>query len=105
MFRGDEEMLFYLEPKNLVYPRSGDGIFAPGLSVDFEVLDAKGVVVGRQDRFGVFRFSSRSRLQDIYVNLSASMTGAPPGAYQVRFTLHDLNSPKTAVVIQAITRK
>ena len=105
VFAGDEEMYFYFEPKNLVYPKSAQGLYAPGLSVDLELLDADGTVVARKDAFGDFSFSSRSRLQDIFVNLTLSMTGAPPGRYTVRYTLRDKNSPKTAILTQAITRK
>ena len=105
MFSGDEEMYFYFEPKNLVYPKSAEGLFAPGLAVDLEVLDGEGDVVARKDRFGDFSFSSRSRLQDIFVNLTLAMTGAPAGQYTVRFTLRDKNSPKTAILTQAITRR
>ena len=105
VFRGDEAMLFYLEPKNLVYPRNAEGIFTPGLAIDLEILDAAGAVVGRKDRFGVFPFASRSPLQDIYANLEVSLTGAPPGEYEIRFVLHDMNSAKTVTVAQKVTLK
>jgi hypothetical protein len=105
IFEGDEAMLFYLEPKNLVYPRNEKGFYTPGLSIDLEIRDAAGLVVGRKERFGVFPFTSQSPLQDIYVNLETSLTGAPPGNYEVRFVLHDLNSPKTVTLTQKVTRR
>ncbi len=105
VFAGDEEMYFYFEPKNLVYPKSAQGLFTPGLSVDLELLDASGEVAARRDRFGDFSFASRSRLQDIFVNLTLTTPGFPAGQYTVRLTLRDKNSPKTAILTQAITRK
>jgi hypothetical protein len=35
------------------------------------------------------------------VNLHLTFEGAPPGAYEVRFTVRDRNSAKTATVKQA----
>jgi len=104
VFRGDEAMLFYLEPKNLIYPRNAQGLFTPGLAIDLEIADAAGTVIGRKDRFGVFPFTSQSPLRDIFVNLEVSLSG-PPGDYEIRFVLHDLNSTKTATVKQKVTRR
>lgn len=101
-FAGADELLFYLEPKNLLYPKSG-GSYKPGLEVDLAVLDAAGDVVANKEKFGAFRFASRSRLQDIYLNLTVTLNGAPPGEYTVRFVVRDLNSDKSAQVEQKIT--
>ena len=100
-YRQDEELHFYLEPKNLVYPKAADGTYKPAFDVGFEILDKDGASVAKQDRFGSFQFTSQSALQDIYVNLHLTLTGAPPGAYEVRFTVKDVNSDKTATVKQA----
>jgi hypothetical protein len=97
-FRGDEQMHFYLEPKNLVYSRGADGLYKPGFDVGFEIVDKNGVTVASQDKFGSFRFTSKSALQDIYVNLHVSVEGAPAGDYEIRFTVRDANSAKTATV-------
>jgi len=100
-FRRNEELHFYLEPKNLVYPRSPEGLYKPAFDVGFEIVDGDGHVVARQDRFGSFQFSSKSALQDIYVNLHLTFEGAPPGHYEVRFTMKDANSAKTVTMKQA----
>ena len=101
--RGGGDLHFYLEPKNLVYPRSADGTYRPAFDVGFEIVDKDGDVVGNQERFGSFQFASRSALQDIYVNLHITFTGAPPGTYEIRFTVKDTNSDKTATVTQAFS--
>jgi hypothetical protein len=102
VFAADDELRFYLEPKNLVYPEVG-GVYRPGLEVDLEVIDAEGDMVARKEKFGAFRFASRSRLQDIYLNLTVTLTGAPPGEYTVRFVVRDLHSAKSARVERKIT--
>ena len=102
-YSGSEPLLFYMEPKNLVYARSG-GLYKPGFSVDLAVLDADGEVIASQDKFGAFDFSSQSRFQDIFVNLTLTLTGVPAGDYTVRFTVRDANSKKSATVEKTITR-
>jgi hypothetical protein len=37
--------------------------------------------------------------------LHLELTGGPAGSYQVRFVVHDANSPKTATVRQSIKQK
>ena len=49
-----------------------------------------------------FQFTSRSALQDIYVNLHLTLEGAPPGTYEIRFTVSDQNSEKTGTVTQTV---
>ena len=105
VFSAAEEIHFYFEPKNLVYPKTSDGSYAPGLTVDMELLGPDGEVLGKKDAFGNFAFASKSRLQDIFVNLTLTLTGAPPGKYTVRYTVRDKNSPKTALLTQVLTLK
>ena len=99
-FHGKDPAHFYLEPKNLVYPKTTDGSYKPAFDVGFEIVDKDGNSVAKEERFGSFQFVSQSALQDIYVNLHLNFEGAPPGAYEVRFTVKDVNSGKTATVKQ-----
>jgi len=105
VFRGGEAQQFYLEPKNLVYPRTATGTYEPAFEVDLRILTAAGKVVVSQDRFGSFRLPTRSAVQDLYLNLKVTLSGAPPGEYSVRFVVRDLNSKKAATVTQPITLK
>ncbi len=93
------------EPKNLVYPRAADGTYEPAFTVDFDVVDADGKVLGGQEKFGSWRFPARSPVQDIFMNLKINLTGLPAGAYKIRFLVRDANSKKTATVEQPITLK
>jgi len=105
VFRGGEAQQYYMEPKNLVYPRTATGTYEPAFEVDLRILTAAGKELVSQDRFGSFRLPTRSVVQDLYLNLKVTLSGAPPGEYSVRFVVRDLNSKKTATVTQPITIK
>ena len=102
VFQRGEQLHFYLEPKNLVYSRTAQGLYEPAFSIDLQILSTDGEVLANQERFGYFRFSSKSPLQDIFVNLQVTLSGAPTGNYQIRFLVHDANSEKTATATQPI---
>jgi hypothetical protein len=105
MFGKGEALNFYLEPKNLVYVRSGAGGYEPAFEVDLEIVSADGKTIAKQERFGTFRLPTRSPVQDIFMNLKVTLTGAPAGQYGIRFLVRDLNSKKTANAEQRITIK
>ena len=105
VFSGGEAQQFYLEPKNLVYPRTATGTYEPAFEVDLRILTAAGKVLVSRDRFGSFRLPTKSAVQDLFLNLKVTLSGAPPGEYSVRFIVRDLNSKKMATVTQPITLK
>jgi len=105
VFGGGEAQQFYMEPKNLVYPRTAKGTYEPAFEVDLRILTAAGKILVSQDRFGSFRLPTKSAVQDLYLNLKVTLSGAPPGEYSVRFVVRDLNSKKTATVALPITLK
>lgn len=103
-FGKGEKMYFYLEPKNLIYPKSSAGLYEPAFEVDVEIAGPGGQSM-KQPKFGSFRLPTRSRVQDVYLNLTLSLTSAPAGNYDVSFVVRDLNSKKTATVKQAVSVK
>ncbi len=48
---------------------------------------------------------SRSRVQDLYLNMEVSLGQAPPGKYNIKFTVRDLNSKKSVSATQEVTFK
>ena len=104
VFHRGEKLYFYIEPKNLVIVKNPKGLFEPAFEVDLEVHPPKGAPV-RQPGFASFRLPGRSRVQDIFLNLTLSLGDAPPGVYNVRFLVRDLNSNKTGRVDQSVTVK
>ena len=103
-FRKGEKMLFYGEPKNLTYPKNAEGLMEPAFEVDMEVRGPGGASLS-QPRLMTFRLPTRSKAQDIFLNLTVSLTSAPAGPYNVKFVVRDLNSKKTATVSQDVTIK
>jgi len=93
---------FYAEPKNLVMNKGPSGMFEPALEVDIEVKPEKGETI-KKDGFMSIRIPSKSRIQDLYLNLDVSLGQAPAGKYNIEFTVRDLNSKKSAVAAQEIT--
>ena len=103
VFQGGEPQQFYMEPKNLVYPRTAAGTYEPAFEVDLQILAAGGQVIVNKEKFGSFRLPTKSAVQDIFLNLKVTLSGAPPGEYKVQFVVRDVNSKKTATVAQPIT--
>ena len=102
VYRSGETMHFYAEPKNLVFPRDSRGVYKPAFAVDLEVTAADGKSM-KKANFATFELESRSRIQDLYLNLDVSLTGAPPGKYNVKFVIRDSNSKKTLAFGKEIT--
>jgi hypothetical protein len=101
LLHGDN-ILFYLEIKNLVIPKNAQGLYEPAFEVDLEISSNQDKTVRKTPGFAKFRLPGRSRVQDFYVNLLISLDQAPPATYTVRFTVRDLNSKKTGTVEQVL---
>ena len=104
VFRKGEKMFFYAEPKNLIYPKNAEGIYQPAFDVDLEITGPTGESI-KQPKFASLKLDTRSRIQDLYLNLNVSLNSAPPGVYKVKFIIRDLNSKKTAAFGQDVTIK
>ena len=104
VYRRGEKMLFYAEPKNLIYPKNAQGAYTPAFDVDLEITGPGGETI-KQPKFASLKLESRSRIQDLYLNLNVSLTSAPAGIYNVKFIIRDLNSKKTAAFGQDVTIK
>jgi hypothetical protein len=99
-----ETMHFYAEPKNLIYPKNAKGMYQPAFDVDLEVTGPDGKQF-KQPKFASFKLDTRSRLQDLFLNLDVSLSQAPAGKYNVKFVINDRNSKKTTAFGQEITIK
>ena len=104
VYSRSEKLLFYGEPKNLLYPKNAKGQLEPAFDVDMEIRGPTGETM-KQPKLMSFRLPTRSRAQDIFLNLSLTLNSAPPGKYNVKFVVRDLNSKKSAAVDTDITLK
>ena len=99
-FKPGETLRTYIEPVGYVWKAKADG-FSFGFVVDFTVKSAEGKILGGQENFGKFDFNSRTRLQEVMLNLSLTLDGITPGNYILEYKLHDANSEKSALITQA----
>ena len=99
-----QELHFYAEPRNLVMKKNAAGLFEPALEVDIEVAPEEGQP-HKQPKFMAVKIPSRSRIQDLYLNMTVSLGQTPPGKYKIKFVVRDMNSKKSASVSQAVTFK
>jgi len=70
-------------------------IYSIDIVTDFYVSDEKGEVLGGSDGFGKFSISSFIPTTDFRLDLTYTLTGAPPGVYNLQTIVHDKNSDKT----------
>ena len=100
--RARQDAPMVLKPFVLVSgPANAKGMYEPAFEVDLEVL-SKGGDSLKKPAFATFRLPGKSRVQDVYLNLTLSLDQAPAGPYTVRFVVRDLNSNKVGRVEQVI---
>lgn len=104
VYRRGEKLYFYGEPKNLAFPKNAKGLFEPAFEVDVEIGGPDGKSM-KQTKLISFRLPTRSRVNDLFLNLSLSLSSAPPGKYNVKFIVRDMNSTKSAAAATDVTIK
>ncbi len=92
-FKANEKLVTYVEPVGYVWTANGGG-YDFGVSVDFAVKTPDGKILSGQDDFGKFAMTSNTKLQELMLNLTLSVDGAPPGNYILQYKIHDLHSDK-----------
>ena len=103
-FRRGEKVLFYGEPKNITFAKKAGGVMEVAFHVDVEIKGPDGKTIG-QEKLMSMKLPTRSRVQDIYLNLDLELDKAPPGKYAVKFTVRDQNSKKSAAAATDVTIK
>lgn len=99
VFKPGEKIVAYIEPLGLTWkPASVPNKTETRFTVDFDLLDAGGTVLGSQKAFGNFVFSGVSKNAEIFATLTLDVSEAPVGNYVLRYHLNDTNSGKTAAV-------
>jgi len=101
LFSPGEEMLFYLEPVNYTFRRKGD-LYEAWLKVDVNLLLPDGTVIYGKRNFFEQVFSARSRIHDLYLNLSLEVSGLDEGVYRVEYVVKDGFSGKECSVHQDV---
>ena len=80
-------MLFYLEPMNYNFLRRGD-LYEAWLQVDVNLLLPEGTVIYGKRNFFEQIFSARSKIHDLFLNLSLEVAGLEDGLSGKQATVH-----------------
>lgn len=99
VFKPGEKIVAYIEPMGLTWkPAQVPDKMETRFTVDFDLLDAGGTVLGSQKAFGNFNFTGVTKNAEIFATLTLDVSEAPVGSYVLRYHLNDTNSGKTASV-------
>jgi hypothetical protein len=99
VFKPGEDLITYVEPKNFRWKEEGANGYSIGLVVDAALLNDKGeVIYEKLNSMGPLGYVSHDRVREWDVNMTFTLSGAPAGDYTLRYTFHDANGPKTAVI-------
>ncbi|MEO1199544.1 MAG: hypothetical protein AAFX39_09970 [Pseudomonadota bacterium] len=98
VFAADEPLVAYVEPVGVTWIDAGEGYLSSALTVDFELLSETGQVLAQQDGFGNFSFTSREHNLEVMTHLTLEVSGAPAGAYVLRYIYTDTNSGEMASI-------
>lgn len=88
VFQPGEPIHLYVEPICYGFQAAGDR-FRFGMTADFQVLDAAGMVLGGQKDFAQFRFESQRQNREMKIDVNFELTGATPGPYVIETVFHD----------------
>lgn len=95
-FKAGETLLTYIEPVGYAWEPATDGMFAFGVSLDFEILTPDGKILGGQKNFLSYATASHAKVKELMLTASLNLDGFPAGSYVLHYTLRDLKSPKLA---------
>ena len=95
-FAKGEKLSIYMEPLGFKYKPDGDMITF-GFTVDFSILKGDSILGGKE-KFLDQTFRSHHANDEIMLNTSINLTGAPAGDYEVELVVHDKSSQDSAHV-------
>ena len=93
-FKRSEPIIIYTEPVGFAIGRDGQ-MFVTDMALDFEIKDASGGSVAKQENFGSWTIRSRFPNKEFMGKLNYDFSGLQPGDYSVITTVRDKNSDKT----------
>jgi len=103
VYAANEAIHLYVEPRGYGYGDLGAGQFEIAFDIDLRVLDPAGAVMLEQPNFGAFTVKSTARARELFVNLTATLDGAPAGDYTLEFIFRDKHSDQTASFTNDVT--
>ncbi|MDQ0474544.1 hypothetical protein [Labrys wisconsinensis] len=100
VFKPGEPLVTYVEPVGYLWKETAPDTYSFGILADFLVTSPSGDVLGGKEGFVRYVQESHYRNQELMLTLTLNLTGAPPGKYIVKYTIHDVNSAKASTFQQ-----
>jgi hypothetical protein len=91
-FAPDEPVTVYAELYGYGVSAKASGGYVRELSADLALVDATGAVRANQIGFWHSSETFEARPLEMHLSFSATLSAFPPGAYTLRFTVHDASS-------------
>jgi len=101
IYRSGEPMLIFAQLIGYKLKPVGE-MYDISIVTDFYVSDKEGKVLGGLQEFGKFNITSPLPVTDFRLDLTYTLTDAPPGPYRIQTVIHDKNSNKTTKFVQEI---
>ena len=92
-FKSGERLVIYSEPVGFTYSRDGQ-VFITDMALDFEIKDAFGTSLAKQENFASWTLRSRVPNKEFMGKIDYNFTGLKPGDYDVVTMVRDKNSEK-----------
>ena len=105
IFVKGNKVVVYFEPVGYGYKDMGGDLFQFGITIDFEVTDGSGAVLGGQKALQKVDITSHARNREFYSNFTLDLTDIPAGDYGLGLIVHDDVTGKTTRVDQRFTVK
>jgi hypothetical protein len=100
-YQSGETIYLYLEPMGYTV-KAEKGLYTFGLTADFNLLDANGVVLGGQREFGKWVTTSHRFNTEFMMHFNFDFSGLEPGNYTVEVTVNDEFGRRSATVKQPL---
>jgi len=84
-----DKIYVYFELAGYGFADDADGFTRTDVDVDLELRDGKGNVVASRQGIATLALHAREKPLESYLSLSGSLGAFPPGAYTLRYLLHD----------------
>ena len=95
-------ILAYLEPIGFRIFKTPDGMYKSGFRIDMALLDYKGNILIGKENFAQINFLSHVFNRELFLNVTVTIGGVPPGEYLLALRIHDTAKQQTVVRMPVI---
>ena len=105
VYKAGQPILVYVEPMGYNHRLRQDGKYEFGVISDFIVKRPSGEILGGKKNVARMVLVSSRPNQEMFLNLTYRLSGAPPGKYVIETVLHDVVSNKMVSIDNEIEIK